>query len=115
MRPPKTSSKGCCPTPQRLLRSWRNAGSKRSWENARSKENKETGFAPDRCGAYERNEFSEPRGLHLPKQRMLNSLTQYLILSVQTACPLYYKLVYSLTSPPASLGQFFSELLRLLS
>ena len=39
--------------------------------------------------------------------RMLNSLTQYLIFDVQTACSLCYKLVYSLTSPPASLGRFF--------
>ena len=70
------------------------------------KENKETGFAPDRWGAYERNGFSKPRGLHLPLQRMLNSLTQYLIFDVQTACSLGYKFIYSLTSPPASLGQF---------
>ena len=30
---------------------------------------KETGLASDSWGAYERNEFSEPRGLHLPIHR----------------------------------------------
>ena len=30
-------------------------------------------------GIYERNEFSEPRGLHLPMHRMLNSLAWHLI------------------------------------
>ena len=71
-----------------------------------SKVNKETGLAPDSWGAYERNEFSEPRGLHLPIHRMLNSLTCYLIFDVQAACFLCCKLVYSLTFPPASLEQF---------
>ena len=37
----------------------------------------EARLAPDSWGAYERNEFSEPRGLHLPIHRMLNSLTWY--------------------------------------
>ena len=72
----------------------------RSWGKARSKVIKETG------DAYERNECSGPRGLHLPKHRMLNSLTWYLILEVQTACFLCCKLLYSLTSPAASLEQF---------
>ena len=78
----------------------------RSWGNARSKVNKETGLAPDSWGACERNEFSESRGLHLPIYRVLNSLTWYLIFDVQTVHSLCYKLVYSLTSPPASLEQF---------
>ena len=63
-------------------------------------------ISPGSWDAYERNEFSEPGGLHLPAQRMLNSLTCYLIFDVQTACSLCSKFVYSLTSPPASLEQF---------
>ena len=63
-------------------------------------------LAPDNWGAYERNEFSEPRGLHLSIHRMLNSLTWQLISDVQTACSLCCKLVNSLTSSPASLEQF---------
>ena len=54
---------------------------------------KETGSALDSWGAYERNEFREQRGLHLPLQRMLNSLTWYLIFDVQRACSLCCKLV----------------------
>ena len=65
--------------------------------NARNKGNKKTGLAPDSWGAYERNGFSEPRGLHLPIHRMLNSLTWYLISDVQTACSLCCKFEYSLT------------------
>ena len=57
----------------------------------------ETGSAPDSWGAHARNEFSEPRGLHLPIHRMLNSLTWYLISDVQTACSLCCKFEYSLT------------------
>ena len=53
----------------------------------------------DSWGVYERNEFSEPRDLHLPIHRMPNSLTWYLIFDVQTACSLCCKLVYSLTLP----------------
>ena len=44
-----------------------------SWRNARSKVNKETGLAPDSWGSYERNKFSETRGLYIPIHRMLNS------------------------------------------
>ena len=33
---------------------------------AGNKVNKETGLAPDSCGAHERNEFREPRGLIFP-------------------------------------------------
>ena len=36
-------------------------------------------LAPDSWYAYERNEFSEPRGLHLSLHRLLISLTWYLI------------------------------------
>ena len=57
---------------------------------------------PQRAEMRERNEFGEPRGLHLPILRMLNSLTWYLIFDVQTVC----RLVYSLTSPSVSLEQF---------
>ena len=78
----------------------------RSWGNARSKAKEETGLAPDSWGAYEWNECSEPRGLHLPIQRMLNSLSWHLIFAVQTACPLCCKHIYSLTPLPASLEQF---------
>ena len=66
------------------------------------KVNKET----ENWGAYERTAFSEPRVLHLPLRRMLNSLIGCLLFDVQTACPFCCKLMYSLTSPPASLEQF---------
>ena len=76
----------------------------KSWGNARSKMNKD--WPPDSRGVYERNEFSESRGLHPPICRMLNSLTWYLIFDVQTSCSLCCKLVYSLTFSSASLEQF---------
>ena len=94
---PQLWSRRCCHFPWWLLR---------SWENAESNRNKETRLAPDSWGAYERNEFSEPRGLHLPIHRMLNSFTWYLIFYVKTACSLCCKLVYSRTSPPAFLERF---------
>ena len=78
----------------------------RSWGNAESKVTKEMGLTPESCGVYEWNAFSKPRESHLPTQRMLNSLVWYLIFVVQTACSLFFKLVYSLTSTPASLEQF---------
>ena len=53
-----------------------------------------------------RNQCSEPRGLHLPIQRMPNSLTWCLIFDAQTACSLCCKLVCSLTPPLAFLEQF---------
>ena len=68
--------------------------------------NKEISLTPDNRGAYKRSEFSEPRGLHPPIQRMLSSFPWYLIFDIQTACSLRCKLVYSLTPPPASLEQF---------
>ena len=61
---------------------------------------------PQRAEMRERNEFGEPRGLHLPILRMLNSLTWYLIFDVQTVCSLCCKLVCNLTSPCTSLEQF---------
>ena len=76
---PKLGSSGCHHPSWWLL--W-------SWANARSKMNKEAGLAPGSWSAYERNEFSEPRGLHLPIHRRLNSLTWYLIFDVQRACSL---------------------------
>ena len=79
------------------------------------KVNKKTRLAPDSWAAYERNEFSGPRGLHLSIHRMhipyINSLTWYLFFNVQTACSLCCKLVYSLTYS-CLLGAVFSELLR---
>ena len=58
-------------------------------------------------GVYERNEFSEAKGLlHLPIYIMLNSLTWYLIFDFQIFCSLCCKLIYSQTSPPVSLEQF---------
>ena len=83
---PKLWSSGCCHPPWWQLR---------SWGNARGKVNKETRMAPDSWGVYERNEFSEPRDLHLPIHR---EVTWYLIFDVQTACSLCRKLVYSLIS-----------------
>ena len=96
MRSPKTVIQKMPPSPRVM----------RSWEDARNKVNKGIGLAPDRWGAYERNEFSEPQGLHLPIHWMLNSLTWYLIFVVQTACSLCCKLAYSLASSQASMEQF---------
>ena len=67
------------------------------------------GWSPDSWGAYERNEFSEPRGLHLLIHRKVSSLTWYLIFDVQTACSLCYKLVYSLTSPLPPWSSFLRD------
>ena len=63
-------------------------------------------LAPDSWGTYERNEFREPRDLHLPQQRKLNSFTWHLTILVQIVCSLCCKLVYSPTLSPASLEQF---------
>ena len=46
---------------------------------------------------HERKEFSEPRGLHLPIHRMLNSLAWFLTFDVQTACSLCCELAYGLS------------------
>ena len=110
---PKLSSSGCCHPPWWQLR---------SWGNARGKVNKETRMAPDSWGVYERNEFSEPRDLHLPiHRRILNSLTGYLVF---LTCLLNNNLWYSDYLPPllqiciysdslsCLLGAVFSGLLR---
>ena len=93
--------------------SW--AGDARSCHLPLLKVNKKTRLAPDSWAAYERNEFSGPRGLHLSIHRMhipyINSLTWYLFFNVQTACSLCCKLVYSLTYS-CLLRAVFSELLR---
>ena len=57
-------------------------------------------------GTHERTEFSEPRVLHFLINRMLNSLTWYLIFDVQTSCSLCCKLVYTLATHPTALEQF---------
>ena len=36
----------------------------RNWGNAGSEVDKQTELAPDSLGAFEKKEFSEPRGLH---------------------------------------------------
>ena len=100
-RLPKLGSSACCiVTTEELY-------------NARSKMNKATGLAPGSWGAYERNEFSDSRDLHLPIDRMLNSLTWYWSLMFSLPAP-FVALVYSLTSSLALLGAVFSELLRCL-
>ena len=98
-RLPKLGSSGCCHSLWWLLR---------SWGNARSKMNKETGLAPGSWGAYERNEISDSRDLHLPIHRMLNSLTWYWSLMFKLPA-LSVALVYSLTSPLALLDHFFQS------
>lgn len=50
------------------------------WGGGGMQEARWTGLTPDGWGTYEKNEFSEPRGVHLPIHRILNSLTWYLIL-----------------------------------
>ena len=71
-------------------------------------------LAPDSGGAHERNDFSEPRLLHLPIHRkVLNSLTWGIWSSlthkntsdVQTTCPLLQNFCITLTSPLASSEQ----------
>ena len=85
----------------------------RSRGNARSKAERGNRIGPDRWGACERNEFSEPRGLHLPILRILNSLTWYLIFDVQTACSRCCKLTCIYPGFPSwHLGAVFSKLLR---
>ena len=103
IRVPKTVIQGMLPPPPPwwLLR---------SWGNARNKVNKKTWLAPDSWDAYERNEFSEPKGVHLPIHRVINSLTWYLTFNVQTACSLCCKLVYSLPLySPLPLWEKFSQ------
>ena len=98
---PKLRSSGCCHPQQWLLRSWGNAAICHSVRWVREQDWPQL----DIWGAYGRNTLSEPRGLHLPMHRKLNSLTWYLIFDVQTACPLLVQTCI-LIPPPASLGQF---------
>jgi len=84
MRAPKTMIQRVLLPSQWLLK---------SWGNVKSRVSKETGLAKDSWSAYERNEFSKPRGLHLPIHRRLNSLTWYLIFDVQTASSLCCKFI----------------------
>lgn len=97
----------CChtPPPWWLLR---------SWENAESNRNKETRLAPDSWGAYERNEFSEPRGLHLPYTQNTKFLNLTPDLSVKTACSFCCNLGYSRTSSCLLLERFFRAIETLL-
>ena len=57
-----------------------------------------------KLGAYERNEFKEPRSLHLPTQRTRNSLTWYLTFDVQITCSLVAQLVKNLPAMWEDLG-----------
>ena len=106
--PPKLSSRDDATpiTPLPFTPPWLHNNWWRVSKNARSKVNRETELAPDSGGAYERNAFNEPRGLPLPINRTLNSLTWYLIFDVQITCSLCCKSVYSLTPPPTSSEQF---------
>ena len=73
-------------------------------------------LAPDRWGAYERNDFSEPRLLHLPVHRKaLNSLTQDIWFSL-TIIFWYsdhllfvtkFSVTWPLPSPPGSSSQSY--------
>ena len=109
---PKLWSRRCCyclttppPPPWWLLSCW-GGGMQEAAICYFLKWTRKQYLAPDNWGAYEKNEFSEPRGLHLSTHRMLNSLTWHLISDAQTACSLCCKLLYSLTSSPAFLEQF---------
>ena len=104
MRAPKTVIQQTLPPPTMITEEL--GGCKKQPSAIHLKVDRERGLAPESWGACERDEFSEPRGLHLPVHRMLNSLTWYLIFDVQTACSLCCKLVCILTSPPTSLEQF---------
>ena len=70
----------------------------RSWGNARSshlpppKVNKERGIGSRELRYLWKNEFSEPRGLHLPIHRKLNSLTLYLFIFLFLFFLLYFTL-----------------------
>ena len=101
--PPHSSDgRGCCHSPHSSGDCW-GVGRKQGEQGNRT--------GPDSWSAWEKNECSEPRGLHLPIHRMLNSLTGYLIFAVQTACSLFCKLVYS-DSPSCLFGAVLLELLR---
>ena len=85
------------------------------WEPWGTRKVKTQTLASESWDAYERNEFSEPKLLHLPIYRKaLNSLTWDIWFSlihkntfdVQTTCPLLK------TSPPAFLEEFYQGYLR---
>ena len=74
-------------------------------------------------GAYQRNDFSEPRLLHLPIQRkVLNSLTWDILFSLiskktfdlQTTCPLLQNFYITWLCPIPLLRAVFSGLLEML-
>ena len=72
-------------------------------------------LAPDSWDTYERDDFSEPRCLHLPIHRKLNSLTwaiQFSFVNNHLWCsdylaPLLQTFFYHLTPSPAFSEQFF--------
>ena len=78
-------------------------------EECKNKVSKETQLAKDSWSTYERNEFSEPRGLQLPTHRRLNSLIPNLWWS-DCCFPLLQ--TYIAWLPPCLLENAFSELLR---
>ena len=94
---------GCCHPTWWLLRSW---GMQAAAVCCSLRWTGNQGWPPDSWAACGSIESSESRGLHLPTHRTLHSLTWHLIFDVQTPCSLRCKLVYSLTSPAASLEQF---------
>ena len=103
-RLPKLGSSACCHSPLWLLR---------SYTMQEAKWTRQQDWPQVAEVAYERNEFSDSRDLHLPIDRMLNSLTWYWSLMFSLPAP-FVALVYSLTSSLALLGAVFSELLRCL-
>ena len=78
MRAPKTEIQQILPLTMMTAEQLR--GKARSSHLPLLKVNKERDLAPESWDAKERNDFIEPRDLHLPTHRMLNSLTWYLIL-----------------------------------
>ena len=78
MRAPKTDIQQILPLTMMIAEELR--GKARSNHLPLPKVNKERDLAPESWYAYERKEFSEARGLHLPIHKILNSLNWYLIL-----------------------------------
>ena len=80
---PKLWSSSCCFPPQWLLRNW-------GMQEARWTR---TGLVTDSWGAYERNEFSKPRGLHLPILIVVQSFSRVWLFATpwtaarQASCP----------------------------
>ena len=96
MRAPKTAIQQMPPRPQWLLRNW-------GMQEARCTRKQD--LAPGSWSAYEGNEFSEPRGLHLPIHRILNSLTSTWSLVFRLPTPFVANL-YIAWFLPTSLKQF---------